>query len=121
MLIAGGRTGEGTARVIDTNPYNLEEDAGRLESSAAAAAATPALLNFSAEELAQIGSHGPWPPAALPAALPADTGHAWQQRSAAVAFGRSLYTDRRLSVDGQASCASCASCHLPSAGAGISG
>ena len=64
------------------------------------------MLNFSAEELAQIASHGPWPPAALPA----DAGKAWQKRPATVAFGRSLFADRRWSVDGQARCASCARC-----------
>jgi cytochrome c peroxidase len=64
-----------------------------------------ALLDFSMEERARILSHGPWPPA--PAE---DRSNAVQQKPAAIAFGKRLSSDARLSADGRRACASC---HVP--------
>ncbi|HSW25102.1 MAG TPA: cytochrome-c peroxidase, partial [Burkholderiaceae bacterium] len=65
-------------------------------------AASPALLDFSADEVARIVSHGPWPPA------PAhDAGNAAAARADAIAFGARLFFDARLSSDGKMSCDSC--------------
>jgi cytochrome c peroxidase len=64
-----------------------------------------ALLPFTTQERAQIASHGPWPGAAEP-----DLSSRVQGNPAAAAWGRQLFQDRRLSVDGRVSCASC---HVP--------
>jgi cytochrome c peroxidase len=72
---------------------------------AVAAASSPAqVLDFTPQERAQIVSLGPWPPA--PAA---DASNRVQgpRRSAAVAWGRQLFSDPWLSRDGALSCASC--------------
>lgn len=71
----------------------------------AANAATPALLDFTPDELQRIQSHGPWPPAAQ-----RDVSNRADGRSAAVKFGRQLFSDRSLSASGKVSCASC---HVP--------
>ncbi len=63
------------------------------------------LLNFSEQERQRIAAHGPWPPAPQ-----ADGSNRWQGRAAAVALGRALFEDKRLSADGRQSCASC---HVP--------
>ena len=69
----------------------------------ASAGDTPsALLDFTPEERARIFAHGPWPLAPEP-----DASNRAERRAAAVAWGRSLFADRRLSADGQLSCASC--------------
>ena len=60
------------------------------------------LLDFSAQEQARIASHGPWPPA--PAQ---DLANRAEGRPAAVAWGRQLFFDPRLSASGRVSCASC--------------
>jgi cytochrome c peroxidase len=73
--------------------------------AAAAAASEPGLLDFSATEQQQIQRHGPWPPA------PAfDAGNAQAGKPAAIALGRQLFFDARLSPDGRFACASC---HAP--------
>ena len=72
---------------------------------AGAASAASGLLDFSAAELQQIQRHGPWPPA--PAL---DAGNAQAGRPAAIALGRQLFFDPRLSPDGRFACASC---HAP--------
>jgi cytochrome c peroxidase len=72
------------------------------------AVSASALLNFTPDELAAIQSHGPWPPPP-----PRDPANALEGRPAAVAFGRRLFHDRRLSADGRVACASC---HVPSRG-----
>ena len=71
-------------------------------SIAAAAAPAQPLLDFSAEERARIASHGPWPLA--PAA---DVANRAEGRPAAVAWGRTLFFDTRLSAGGRQACASC--------------
>jgi len=68
----------------------------------------PGLLDWSADERVRILAHGPWPPP--PAA---DPGNALSGRPAAVALGRALFHDARLSPDGTLACASC---HQPARG-----
>ncbi len=68
-------------------------------------AASAALLDFSADEQARILAHGPWPPAPG-----RDPGNALSGQPAAVALGRRLFFEPRLSRDGTLACASC---HLP--------
>lgn len=65
--------------------------------------ATPAgLLAFTADERAQIVSHGPWPPVERPDASNRVVTHA-----TAVQWGASLFFDTRLSGNGKLACASC--------------
>jgi cytochrome c peroxidase len=63
------------------------------------------LLDFSAAERARIIAHGPWPPPRQ-----ADRSNAAEGRAAAVRFGRQLFSDPALSIDGRLACASC---HVP--------
>ena len=65
------------------------------------AAPAPA-LDFTAEEVRRILRHGPWPPASRP-----DPGNRVSGAPAAIAFGRALFFDPRLSVSGTVSCATC--------------
>ena len=60
------------------------------------------VLDFGADEIARIALHGPWPPAPQ-----RDPSNRVEGRPAAVAFGRTLFFDRRLSADASMSCASC--------------
>ena len=69
------------------------------------AATATGLLDFTPTEQAQILRHGPWPP---PPAH--DPGNALAGRPAAIALGRALFSEPRLSPDGRLSCASC---HVP--------
>lgn len=69
------------------------------------AAADPALLAFSAQELQRIQRHGPWPPGP-----PTDAGNALSGNAQAIALGQLLFSDKRLSVG---SAMSCATCHIP--------
>ena len=64
--------------------------------------ATAAPLAFSAEEQRAIAALGPWPPA--PAL---DAGNAHAGKPAAIALGRDLFFDKRLSIDATMSCATC--------------
>lgn len=73
--------------------------------SAAVGDAAPTLLDFSADERQRIAQHGPWPP---PPAR--DAGNALAGRPAAVALGRRLFFEPRLSPDGRFACATC---HVP--------
>lgn len=79
---------------------------GLTPSQPAAAGAAPRLLEFSAAERAMILSHGPWPPA-----CERDPSNRADGQPGAIAFGRQLFFDPRLSADGRTSCASC---HQPS-------
>ena len=66
------------------------------------ASAAAAVQDFSADELRQIAAFGPWPPA------PAfDAGNALAKRPQAVALGRELFFEPRLSRGGSMACASC--------------
>ncbi len=70
--------------------------------AATAATGAPAVLDFTADEKARILAHGPWPPA-----LSHDRSNRAERRPAAVAWGRELFFDVRVSADGRSSCASC--------------
>jgi cytochrome c peroxidase len=54
------------------------------------------------EERAAILAHGPWPQP-----MPPDPSNRASGHPAAVALGRALFFDKRLSADGQRSCATC--------------
>ncbi len=70
-----------------------------------ARAAPPPLLDFSADEVRRILAHGPWPSAPV-----RDPGNAVAGTPQAVALGKQLFFDKRLSPDARLSCASC---HVP--------
>lgn len=57
---------------------------------------------FSAAERAAILAHGPWPPTFAP-----DPSNRVSGNRAAIALGRQLFSDTRLSADGTRSCATC--------------
>ncbi|MCE2491458.1 MAG: hypothetical protein J4F40_02450 [Alphaproteobacteria bacterium] len=59
-------------------------------------------LEFTAEEERRILRHGPWPPASRP-----DPSNRVSGKPAAIAFGRALFFDPRLSFSGAVSCATC--------------
>lgn len=63
------------------------------------------LLPFTKTETARILQFGPWPPAWMP-----DPSNRVSGKTAAIALGRTLFFDRRLSRTGSASCSTC---HLP--------
>jgi cytochrome c peroxidase len=65
-------------------------------------------VTFSEEERAAILAHGPWPPAFTP-----DPSNRVSGDPAAIALGRQLFSDRRLSRDGDRACATC---HDPARG-----
>ena len=74
---------------------------------AAGTAAAQTLLDFTAAERQRILAHGPWPQA-----VGRDRSNAEDGRAKAVARGRQLFSDPRLSSDGEMSCATC---HDPAA------
>ena len=59
-------------------------------------------VNFTEEERAAILLHGPWPQP-----MPPDPSNRVSGNPGAVALGRRLFFDKRLSGDGQRSCATC--------------
>ena len=65
-------------------------------------AAPASALDFTAEEERRILRHGPWPPASRP-----DPSNRVSGTPAAIAFGRALFFDPRLSLSGAVSCATC--------------
>ena len=65
-------------------------------------------VDFTADERARILSHGPWPPARV-----ADASNRADGRADAIALGRRLFSDRRLSASGELACSSC---HDPARG-----
>ncbi len=74
-----------------------------------AVAALPAgAVDFTAAEKRKILRHGPWPQTATP-----DPSNRVSGNPAAIAFGRVLFFDTRLSASGSVSCATC---HRPDAG-----
>ncbi len=64
--------------------------------------------DFSAEELARIAAHGPWP---LP--WTADPGNRVSGNPAAIRLGHALFFDPRLSANRRVACATC---HVPGKG-----
>ena len=67
----------------------------------AVSAPAPA-LGLTAEETRRILRHGPWPPIVRP-----DPSNRVSGKPAAIAFGRALFFDSRLSISGAISCATC--------------
>jgi cytochrome c peroxidase len=59
-------------------------------------------LAFTPEERARIEAHGPWPPAPV-----RDTSNRVHGQPQAIALGRRLFFDKRLSASGRLACASC--------------
>jgi cytochrome c peroxidase len=59
-------------------------------------------LTFTSEERAAILAHGPWPPPLLP-----DPSNRVSGKPEAIALGRRLFFEPRLSMDGLRSCATC--------------
>jgi cytochrome c peroxidase len=82
--------------------------AGARAGPAVLPADAPVFPALSADEVAAIVSHGPWPPAFEP-----DPTNLASGRPAAVELGRRLFADRRVSADGTRSCADC---HRPELG-----
>jgi len=76
--------------------------------SAAGSTAAPVLEELSADEVALVVSHGPWPPAPIP-----DPTNRASGDPAAIAVGRRLFGEPALSGSGGISCASC---HDPARG-----
>jgi cytochrome c peroxidase len=68
----------------------------------AAAVRADSVLPFTADERTAILAHGPWPPP-----MPPDPSNRASGKPEAIALGRRLFFDARLSKDGQRSCASC--------------
>ena len=75
--------------------------AGDILLAAPFALPTP-VLTFTDDERAAILPHGPWPPP-----MPPDPSNRVSGKPEAIALGRRLFFDTRLSKDGQRSCASC--------------
>lgn len=75
---------------------------------AATTDAQDALLDFSETEIRQILRHGPWP-----MAWSRDPSNRVSGTPAAIRLGKRLFFERRLSLDGSASCATC---HNPKLG-----
>ncbi len=73
-----------------------------------ACAMAQAEAEFTAEELARIASHGPWP-----MAWSRDPGNRVSGNPAAIRLGQRLFFDPGLSANGRVSCATC---HLPARG-----
>jgi cytochrome c peroxidase len=68
----------------------------------AAMPALAGLLDFGSEERARIAAHGPWPPART-----VDAGNRMDGHAQAIALGRRLFFDVRLSASGRLACATC--------------
>ena len=73
-----------------------------LAGAAAHGADTESTVSFDAAERAAILAHGPWPPDRMP-----DPSNRFSGNKEAISFGRQLFFDKRLSLDGQRSCATC--------------
>jgi cytochrome c peroxidase len=70
--------------------------------SAVPSARTEPSVAFSDTERAAILAHGPWP-----IAMPPDPSNRVSGKAAGIALGRALFFDKRLSADGERSCATC--------------
>jgi cytochrome c peroxidase len=71
----------------------------------ASGAASTELLQYSGLEIRTILRHGPWPPA-----VPRDSSNRVSGEPRAIALGRRLFFDPRLSANGTVACANC---HVP--------
>ncbi|TAJ36799.1 MAG: hypothetical protein EPO67_03415 [Reyranella sp.] len=60
------------------------------------------LLDWSADEIASVGQHGPWPPPPV-----RDPSNRVSGMPAGILLGEHLFNDLRLSGDGRMSCATC--------------
>ncbi len=60
------------------------------------------VIDFSADERARIAAHGPWPPAPS-----LDAGNRVDGRPEAIALGRRLFIDERLSASEKLACVTC--------------
>lgn len=69
-------------------------------------ASSSAHVEFTPAEKDAIARHGPWPPP-----LKRDASNRYSGKPTTIAFGRKLFFDARISLEGRLSCASC---HLPS-------
>ena len=69
---------------------------------AAGSATAQQVLDWTPAEIAAVASHGPWPPPS-----PRDPSNRVSGNPAAIALGRHLFEDPRLSPSGQVSCADC--------------
>jgi len=82
-----------TAALVALTIAGVVALAGRSEPPAAA---------FSETERGAILAHGPWPPPPAP-----DPSNRVSGNPRAIALGKQLFSDRRLSIDGQRSCVTC--------------
>jgi cytochrome c peroxidase len=69
---------------------------------AANGASTEQAVTFNEAERAAILAHGPWPPQRT-----SDPSNRFSGNEQAISFGRRLFFDKRLSLDGQRACATC--------------
>jgi cytochrome c peroxidase len=76
--------------------------AGTLALVISARPATAQSIAFTEAERTAILAHGPWPPA-----MPPDPSNRVSGKPEAVALGKQLFFDKRLSIDGERSCATC--------------
>jgi cytochrome c peroxidase len=102
----GAGSGAGSGAAAGAAP--VTGDPGGVGARAPSAQAAGAALGLSADEVAAILSHGPWPVPFAP-----DPGNRISGRPAAIELGRRLFGDPRLSADGRRACASC---HQPALG-----
>lgn len=92
----------GLAACLLAAPLATDVSSARAQTAAAEPHPVPV---FSADEIARILQHGPWPMPWQP-----DPSNRVSARPAAIEFGRVLFSDPRLSRTGTAACATC---HLP--------
>jgi cytochrome c peroxidase len=97
-------------RSVGTAPLPASSSASPAPFLAQTAATSSATMSttLSADEIAAIVSHGPWPIAFTP-----DPGNRFSGQPAAIELGRRLFADPRLSADGKRACISC---HQPERG-----
>jgi len=86
------------AGMVATDIYSVSDQSG--SQSSGNLLTLP--VNFTAPEIARILQHGPWP-----APLTPDPSNRVSRRPEAIAFGKSLFFELRLSRNGKSSCATC--------------
>jgi cytochrome c peroxidase len=107
--IAGTETGKGTETGANTGANTGAAAGAALDKKAADATdGAAAALGLTGDEVSAILAHGPWPLPFVP-----DPTNRVSGDPAAIALGRRLFDDPRLSLDGRRSCASC---HRPELG-----